>query len=162
MVKERLLSWAAAHKDNLPKSILFYRDGVSESQYAEVVMKELPQVYDGFKYAHADLKKKGAVTLPKVTFVVVTKRHHARFYPASNAGVNFPNCKDTDKSLRAGQLFDTHVVTPHRFDFYLQSHGSPLGTAKGGSLSGVVRRLRLLTQGFVRDCKLPSSDSFHD
>ncbi|KAJ7135279.1 argonaute-like protein, partial [Mycena crocata] len=50
-----------------PKRIVFYRDGVSEGQFKQVLEQELPLI----KKACASLKIN-----PKVTIVVVGKRHH--------------------------------------------------------------------------------------
>ncbi|CAH1761647.1 8916_t:CDS:10 [Entrophospora sp. SA101] len=52
-----------------PERILFYRDGVSEGQFASVLTA--CQALD-INYA------------PKITFIVVQKRHHARFFPTTN------------------------------------------------------------------------------
>ena len=79
MMVDRLEAWYAKNK-SLPKNILFYRDGVSDSQFAMVKNKELPKVVKacedfGKKHAHFKDYK------PKVTLVVCGKRHHTRFYP---------------------------------------------------------------------------------
>lgn len=51
MVKERLIDWAERHGDRLPKNMLFYRDGVSESQHAKLRSYEIPQIEQAFKWA---------------------------------------------------------------------------------------------------------------
>lgn len=53
MVKERLIDWAEARGGRLPKRILFYRDGVSESQYDKVIREEMTQIHKAFKFARA-------------------------------------------------------------------------------------------------------------
>lgn len=59
MVKERLIDWAIAHGGKkLPKRILFYRDGVSESQYDAVRQKEIPQLQRAYKLADAYLNER--------------------------------------------------------------------------------------------------------
>ncbi|KAI0053586.1 argonaute-like protein [Auriscalpium vulgare] len=98
-----------------PKRIIFYRDGVSEGQFQQVLDKELP------------LLKKACERLginPQITMIVVGKRHHVRFFPASG--------QDADRSgnCPAGTVVDTKVVNPVEFDFYLQSHGGLLGTSR--------------------------------
>lgn len=65
---------------------------------------------------------------PKLTLIVVTKRHHARFYPKETCPL--PGDKKVDKNLDSGTMVDRTVVYPHLFDFYLQSHHSALGTAR--------------------------------
>ncbi|KAF9464484.1 argonaute-like protein [Collybia nuda] len=98
-----------------PKRIIFYRDGVSEGQFKQVLDLELP------------LLKKSCMELgidPKITIIVVGKRHHVRFFPQ--------NDRDGDRSgnCHAGTVVDREVSHPTEFDFYLQSHGGLLGTSR--------------------------------
>ncbi|KAK3058482.1 hypothetical protein LTR09_000046 [Extremus antarcticus] len=55
MVKERLVAWAKLHGDQLPTNVLFYRDGVSESQYDILRRRELPQVQVAMNLAYEEL-----------------------------------------------------------------------------------------------------------
>ncbi|KAF8812506.1 argonaute-like protein [Phlegmacium glaucopus] len=102
-----------------PKRIIFYRDGVSEGQFKQVLTLELPLL----KKACSDLRID-----PKITIIVVGKRHHVRlvdsFFPQSE--------RDADKSgnCPAGTVVDREVAHPTEFDFYLQSHGGLLGTSR--------------------------------
>lgn len=86
-----------------------------------VKLEELPQVREAYNAAVDYLKI--AITdrkpPPKVTILVVGKRHHARFYPTDNK-----------KQVEAGLVVDTDVVNPNYSNFYLQSHDSPKGTAR--------------------------------
>jgi eukaryotic translation initiation factor 2C len=127
MIKSRLLSFFAKNRTNarpegrFPQHILFYRDGVSESQYGMVKLEELQRIRDGCVEAFRQ-QGQNIENIPKITLLVVGKRHHARFYPKSPAvpGQNTPS----------GLVVDTVVVNPTYADFYLQSHDSPIGTAK--------------------------------
>ncbi|RDB22690.1 Protein argonaute-2 [Hypsizygus marmoreus] len=98
-----------------PKRIIFYRDGVSEGQFKQVLEKELPLL----KKACDDLNINA-----KITIIVVGKRHHVRFFPQ--------NERDGDRSgnCQAGTVVDRDVSHPTEFDFYLQSHGGLLGTSR--------------------------------
>ncbi|KAF8974495.1 argonaute-like protein [Flammula alnicola] len=100
---------------SLPKRIIFYRDGVSEGQFKQVLEQELPLL----KKACQDLRMD-----PKITIIVVGKRHHVRFFPQSE--------RDADKSgnCPAGTVVDREIAHPTEFDFYLQSHGGLLGTSR--------------------------------
>lgn len=71
MVMERLSSWREQYP---PERIIVYRDGVSESQYQDVLDTEFTQV----KEAVEKFFEKGK-TKPKVTILVVGKRHHTRW-----------------------------------------------------------------------------------
>ncbi|ESK88716.1 argonaute-like protein [Moniliophthora roreri MCA 2997] len=98
-----------------PKRLIFYRDGVSEGEYQQVLEKEIPLL----KQACVDLK-----IYPKITFIVVGKRHHARFFPNDK--------RDADRSgnCPAGTVIDTEICHPTEDDFYLQSHAGILGTSR--------------------------------
>lgn len=118
MVRERLLAFHE-RRGCWSNHILFYRDGVSESQYGMVKTQEIPQIED----AIVDLQHStgGRSLKPSLTLLVVGKRHHMRFYPEA------PN---DEASLGPGHVVDTEVIIPHAFNFYLQSHDSLLGTAR--------------------------------
>ncbi|KAJ6630422.1 argonaute-like protein [Mycena sp. CBHHK59/15] len=100
--------------DQAPKRLIFYRDGVSEGQFQQVLDHELPLIRE----ACTELKIK-----PTITLVVVGKRHHVRL---------FPNERDADRSgnCPAGTVVDRDIGHPTEFDFYLQSHGGLLGTSR--------------------------------
>ena len=51
MVKERLLDWAEKHNGRLPRRVLFYRDGVADTQYAKLRSYEIPQIQQAFNWA---------------------------------------------------------------------------------------------------------------
>ena len=57
-----------------PERIVFYRDGVSEGQFGHVLAREVPAL----RAACAAL---GAGDAPRITFVVVQKRHNTRLLP---------------------------------------------------------------------------------
>ncbi|KAF8338285.1 Piwi domain-containing protein [Cantharellus anzutake] len=99
----------------LPRRVIIYRDGVSEGEYQAVLNHELGAV----KTVLAEL---GSNT--KVTFIVVSKRHHVRFFPArSDYGDKTGNCK-------AGLVVDNGIVHPVYEDFYIQSHKGLAGTSR--------------------------------
>ncbi|KAG0370845.1 Piwi domain-containing protein [Gamsiella multidivaricata] len=100
-----------------PERILFYRDGVSEGQFGEVLASEVAALKAACQRLEANYK-------PKITFVVVQKRHHARFFPMRREdGDRSGNCK-------SGLVVDTGITHPFEFDFYLQSHAGLLGTSR--------------------------------
>jgi eukaryotic translation initiation factor 2C len=117
MVKELLMGFYRSTGGRKPEKILFYRDGVSEGQFAAVLEKEVSAV----KAACASLEP---IYNPPVTFVVVQKRHHVRFF--------CDNPRDADRSgnIPAGTVVDTDIVHPTQFDFYLCSHGGLQGTSR--------------------------------
>ncbi|PKY63342.1 hypothetical protein RhiirA4_303286, partial [Rhizophagus irregularis] len=66
-----------------PKKILFYRSGVSKSQFMNVLNSELTAIKDACQSLEADYR-------PTITFVVIQKGHHTRFFPIEK--------KNADKS----------------------------------------------------------------
>ncbi|KAK0229319.1 argonaute-like protein [Armillaria nabsnona] len=102
----------------LPKRLIFFRDGVSEGEFKRVLDQELPLL-------QAACVDAGISPPPKITFIVVGKRHHMRFFPKN----------DRDKDARSdnllpGTVIDQAITNPVEFDFYLQSHGGIHGTSK--------------------------------
>ncbi|KAF1849347.1 Piwi-domain-containing protein [Cucurbitaria berberidis CBS 394.84] len=125
MVLERIKAWVSVNK-TLPKNILYYRDGVSSSQYSQVRENELPQIRKAFAAA---AKQANMMIVPKfkLTAIVVAKRHHVRFLPPSN---DAKDAMSKNGNCKPGTLVDTVVTSPYFQDFYLQSHDGLKGTAK--------------------------------
>ncbi|GBC00859.1 hypothetical protein RclHR1_00040010 [Rhizophagus clarus] len=100
-----------------PERILFYRDGVSESQFQSVLRHEINAVRAACQALEASYK-------PLITFVIVQKRHHARFFPIDR--------RDSDRTGNCppGTVVDSRITHPFEFDFYLQSHAGLLGTCR--------------------------------
>lgn len=69
-----LLSVYERKNNNLPDHIIFYRDGVSEGQFKSVLAHEHKKMLEAFQRKNNSYK-------PKVTFVIVQKRHHTRLEP---------------------------------------------------------------------------------
>ncbi|KAF9931882.1 hypothetical protein BGZ67_005082 [Mortierella alpina] len=100
-----------------PKRILFYRDGVAETQFPEIQRTEIPMI-------QAACRELDAKYAPPITFIVVKKRHHARFFPKD------PQHRDRSSNCVAGTVIDTKITHPTEFDFYLQSHAGLQGTSR--------------------------------
>lgn len=103
-----------------PMRIIFYRDGVSEGQFAAVRDEELSAI----RKACLELSPDGSYK-PPVTFIVVQKRHHTRFQP-----VNSEEGVGRAKNIPPGTTVDTVVTHPVDFDFFLCSHAGIQGTSK--------------------------------
>ncbi|KAH9077159.1 argonaute-like protein [Lactarius deliciosus] len=127
-----VLSQYKLNTGKYPKRILFYRDGVSEGQFATVIQDELPLI-------RSACKKLGFN--PTITLIIVGKRHHVRFFPRSdNEGDRSGNCP-------AGTVVDSDVVNPVEFDFYLQSHGGLLGTSRPAHYNVLLDENRFTADG---------------
>ena len=124
MLKSRLALWKNQGKhSSYPENILVYRDGVSEGQYQAVLTEELPKLRQACKEIYpADQTKDG---LPRMTVVIVGKRHHTRFFPTSvgDADEGTSNCIP-------GTVVDRGVTEARNWDFFLQAHVAIKGTAR--------------------------------
>ncbi|KAK9766945.1 hypothetical protein K7432_003575 [Basidiobolus ranarum] len=116
MVKELLIAFYKTCNQK-PAQILFYRDGVSEGQFGQVLHAEVEAVRSACRSLENGYN-------PKLTFVVVQKRHHARFFPMDKSQA------DRSGNCMPGTVVDTSITHPYEFDFYLQSHAGIQGTSR--------------------------------
>jgi len=116
MVKNMLIKFYQSVRVK-PQRIIFYRDGISEGQFYQVMMYEV----DAIKKACLELEKGYN---PTVTYVVCQKRHHTRLF------VQNPRDGDRSGNVPAGTVVDQGVTSTTDFDFYLNSHAGIQGTNK--------------------------------
>ena len=116
MFKEHVETFQKLNKIR-PQRILFYRDGVSEGQFQQVLEFELAQIKAG-------AREIDPAYAPTITMILVQKRHHTRFVPVEQ-GV-----ADRSGNVPAGTVVDTGVCHPSQFDFYLCSHAGVNGTSR--------------------------------
>ncbi|KAK4557041.1 hypothetical protein LTR86_006022 [Recurvomyces mirabilis] len=119
LVMERLHTWKDVN-GRFPTNIIYYRDGVGESQFSTLRKTEIPAITSAFARVTASTEQSGIV--PKITAVVVTKRHNVRFYPNGSQS-STGNCLP-------GTVVDRAITSPHFFDFYLLSQHGLQGTAR--------------------------------
>ncbi|GLJ44154.1 hypothetical protein SUGI_0921230 [Cryptomeria japonica] len=119
MIKELLISFRKATGQK-PARIIFYRDGVSDCQFYQVLLYEL----DAIRKACASLEPNYQ---PPVTFVVVQKRHHTRLFANNHKN---RNTIDRSGNILPGTVVDTKICHPNEFDFYLCSHAGIQGTSR--------------------------------
>jgi eukaryotic translation initiation factor 2C len=67
---ERLTDFKQHNQGKLPANIIFYRDGVSEGQFDQVIGIELPQIKEAFK----QLGNAKAPYNPKLTIIICGTR----------------------------------------------------------------------------------------
>ncbi|XP_022997812.1 protein argonaute 1-like [Cucurbita maxima] len=119
MIKELLISFRRATGQK-PQRIIFYRDGVSEGQFYQVLLHEL----DAIRKACASLEPNYQ---PPVTFVVVQKRHHTRLFANNHSD---RHAVDKSGNILPGTVVDSKICHPTEFDFYLCSHAGIQGTSR--------------------------------
>ncbi|CAH1760606.1 7207_t:CDS:10 [Entrophospora sp. SA101] len=113
-----LLEVYYSENKRLPDQIVFYRDGVSDTGFQNVKDQEITALKAAFKTVYSKHKQ----NLPKLTFVIVQKRHRARALALNSSNKN-QNCEQ-------GTVIFTGIVVPQNFEFYLYSHTGRLGTSK--------------------------------
>ncbi|XP_064651872.1 protein argonaute-2-like isoform X6 [Lineus longissimus] len=117
MVKELLIQFYKSTRFK-PARIIFYRDGVSEGKFPEVLQHELRAVREACVLLEVGYQ-------PGITFVAVQKRHHTRLFCADR--------KDQigkSGNIPAGTTVDVGITHPSEFDFYLCSHAGIQGTSR--------------------------------
>ncbi|KAH8109367.1 Piwi-domain-containing protein [Phellopilus nigrolimitatus] len=115
MMVERLDEYFKRMK-TLPERVVVFRDGVSEGEFVQVLVAELPEIKAAF------LSFKGYN--PKLTIAICGKGHHVRFYPTRTEEA------DRTANTRAGTLVDRGVTGVYDSDFYLQAHAGLQGTVR--------------------------------
>lgn len=120
----------------LPTRIIYYRDGVSEGQLAQVLDKEIPQI----KEACLKMKKMEPSYNPQIACIVVQKRHHMRIFPLNNKGTN----------ANPGTVIDKEITHPNDIEFYLLSHAAIRGTARPTKYRCIYNKTKLTGDDFER------------
>lgn len=119
MILERLRLWQTKNKGPLNK-VIVYRDGVSEGQYALVLQNEYPAFVAAFNKLYGPATKH-----PKLSIIIVGKRHHTRFYPTAMKDADSKNGNPVP-----GTVVDRGVTGERLFDFFLLAHQGLQGTSK--------------------------------
>ncbi|KAL8792281.1 MAG: hypothetical protein Q9195_005160 [Heterodermia aff. obscurata] len=122
LFKSRLRLWEK-HNGTLPENILVYRDGVSEGSYNLVLEQELPALRKGCREIYpASMTKEDK---PRITIVIVGKRHHTRFYPTKKGDADPRSWNPLN-----GTIVDRGITEARNWDFFLQAHTALQGTAR--------------------------------
>uniref|UniRef100_A0A0D3GPF2 Piwi domain-containing protein n=1 Tax=Oryza barthii TaxID=65489 RepID=A0A0D3GPF2_9ORYZ len=87
-------------------------DGVSESQFSQVLNVELNQIIKAYQYMDQG-------PIPKFTVIIAQKNHHTKLFQ-ENAPDNVP----------PGTVVDSGIVHPRQYDFYMCAHAGPIGTSR--------------------------------
>lgn len=113
IMKELLLDFYVSSAKRKPDQIIIFRDGVSESQFNQVLNVELTQIIEACKF----LDDKWS---PKFLVVVAQKNHHTKFFQQGGSPDNVP----------PGTVIDNKVCHPRNNDFYMCAHAGMIGTTR--------------------------------
>ncbi|KAH6653826.1 Piwi domain-containing protein [Truncatella angustata] len=115
---ERLMRYWVRMNGCPPKHVYYFRDGVSEGEFAHVIDHEVKELKRIFRDASFDV--------PRFTVIIATKRHHIRFFPKPGDMTS----GDKNENPLPGTLVERDATHPFHFDFYLASHVAIQGTAR--------------------------------
>jgi eukaryotic translation initiation factor 2C len=121
IMHEQLRFFASKNGKVLPKKIVYYRDGVAESQLQTFVQPEIEAMKRAFQRNYPQ------GSMPQLNVIVVNKRHHMRAFPLTKKDPQNP--KDFNNIL-PGTIIDRDIVSPYHFQFFLASHSPFQGTTK--------------------------------
>ncbi|XP_078437849.1 protein argonaute 4A-like isoform X2 [Wolffia australiana] len=112
IIRELLVDFYSSSKQVRPQRVIIFRDGVSESQFSQILNIELEQIIEACKFLDSNWH-------PKFTLIVAQKKHHTKLFQ-QNSPENVP----------PGTVVDTGVCHPRNFDFYMCSHAGMIGTTR--------------------------------
>ncbi|CAF3771180.1 unnamed protein product [Rotaria sp. Silwood1] len=115
IVIELLQVFSRTCGNRLPNRIVFYRDGVDDGQFQKVLDNEINKIKNACRVVYGNLQ------LPRLTFVIVKKKHHTRFFAYDGQYTN---------NIEAGTVIDQDITHPSQFDFYLCSQAAIMGTSR--------------------------------
>ncbi|KAF8626746.1 hypothetical protein AX15_004709 [Amanita polypyramis BW_CC] len=119
---EQVLEQFKKFNNRYPAQLIFYRDGVSEGEFAQVSKIEIPRIAAVIARKFGPNQK----DWPILTFLVVGKKHHQRFFPRDGSGQDMQG----NQNLLPGYIVDVDIVHPVYSDFYLQSQAGLKGTSR--------------------------------
>ncbi|EPS44580.1 hypothetical protein H072_1419 [Dactylellina haptotyla CBS 200.50] len=103
--------------NQVPKRMIYFRDGVSEGEYQKVIENEVHDIRQACKLLDPNYS-------PKMTVIICTKRHHSRFFPVDKFG------SDRNGNVVPGTCIERDITHVTDFDFFLCSHSAIQGTAR--------------------------------
>ncbi|BAT00914.1 Os07g0265600, partial [Oryza sativa Japonica Group] len=112
IIRELLLDFYKTSQQRKPKQIIIFRDGVSESQFSQVLNVELNQIIKAYQYMDQG-------PIPKFTVIIAQKNHHTKLFQ-----------ENTPDNVPPGTVVDSGIVHPRQYDFYMYAHAGPIGTSR--------------------------------
>ncbi|KAL8088025.1 hypothetical protein AgCh_037970 [Apium graveolens] len=113
IMRELLLDFYSTTNGQKPSQIVVFRDGVSESQFSQVLNNELDQMIKAYQHLREE-------NIPKFTVIVAQKNHHTKLFQSGGVSENVP----------PGTVVDTKIVHPRNYDFYMCAQAGMIGTSR--------------------------------
>ena len=112
LIKQALNHFSKVNSNNLPKTVIIYRQGGNERQTEKLMIHELDKILKAFEGYKENYK-------PKISIFSVNKNTDLKFFERDNGGY---------RNIPAGTVIDKNVVSPDVFEFYLQCPEVERGT----------------------------------
>ncbi|POO01470.1 Exonuclease/helicase-like [Trema orientale] len=112
IMRELLLDFYTSSGKRKPDQIIIFRDGVSESQFNQVLNIELDQIIEACKFLDENWN-------PKFVVIIAQKNHHTKFFQQSSP-----------ENVPPGTIIDNRICHPKNNDFYLCAHAGMIGTTR--------------------------------
>ncbi|OMO92922.1 Argonaute/Dicer protein, PAZ [Corchorus olitorius] len=112
IIRELLLDFYTSSGKRKPDQIIIFRDGVSESQFNQVLNVELDQIIEACKFLDENWD-------PKFVVIVAQKNHHTKFF-----------LQNSPDNVQPGTVIDNKICHPKNNDFYLCAHAGMIGTTR--------------------------------
>jgi hypothetical protein len=120
-MKSLLESYKRRNKNFMPENIVVYRDGVSDTQFDQVLTQELPAIKEALALMGVI---EGSV---KLCIVICQKKHHTRLF-YEHGGNSYTNvCPGIVVDASGGEK---SITSGTYNEFYINSHIAIQGTAK--------------------------------
>ncbi|VVB16953.1 unnamed protein product [Arabis nemorensis] len=112
IMRELLLDFESSSRVK-PNHVIIFRDGVSESQFNQVLNIELDKMMQACKFYDEKWD-------PKFTVIIAQKNHHTKFFQTRSPYKNVP----------PRTIIDNKICHPRNNDFYLCAHAGMIGTIR--------------------------------
>ena len=125
-------TWKQGHPGQFPAHVIYFRDGLSNGEFAACLENELAEIKSWLRLNAAN------APMPKFTVLCATKRHHVRMFPARG---------DRNGNALPGTMLEKEAVSPRLFDWYLTAHVAIQGTARPAHYHVLLNEMTEMTPG---------------
>jgi aubergine-like protein len=132
VIKKRLVQYFEEY-DCYPENVIIFRDGVGNSQMAQLIQQEFTHLFEGLKLLKEDT--------PKVAVVCANKRIHRRIF--------VPGISGTVDNAPVGTVVDGIGNAEDFPNFYMVSHSTNQGTITPTHYSVIFNNTDLTTEQLI-------------